>query len=93
MILLVLYGRARGRLEGEIAPETVANIRDSVAAQGLMATFDARLDRVEQVQDSSVAEVHPAFSQQQGYAHSAMVFALGDSAEGYAALSLLPAES
>ncbi|MEX0969253.1 MAG: PaaI family thioesterase [Paracoccaceae bacterium] len=76
-----------------LAPEIALKIRESFACQGLMASFGALLVRVESGHVDIMADVAPAFGQQQGFAHAGMVFALGDSAAGYAALSLLPAQA
>ncbi len=61
--------------------------RRSFDAQGLMATFGARLleasDGVARVE----APIGPQVSQQQGLAHAGLTFALGDTAAGYAALT------
>lgn len=39
------------------------------------------------------APVSTGFRQQQGFAHGGLIFSLGDSAAGYAALGLLPLDS
>jgi uncharacterized protein (TIGR00369 family) len=65
-------------------------IAASFAAQGLMATLDARLQAV------SAGEVHIALpysaslSQQHGYLHAGVVSSIVDSACGYAALTVAP---
>lgn len=66
-------------------------IRDSFARQGLMVTLQARLTGLAPGRVEIAAPITPASSQQQGYAHGALAFAIGDSAAGYAALSLLEA--
>ena len=77
----------------DLSPDIAAKIRDSFARQGLMASFGAALARVDAGRVAIAADVAPAFCQQQGFAHAGMVFALGDSAAGYAALSVMPVES
>ena len=55
-----------------------------------MATLGAE---VVSVADGTVvlsAPIGPAVSQQAGFAHAGLTFALGDSAAGYAALTLMP---
>lgn len=65
-------------------------IHDSFARQGMMTTLGATLDEVREGHVTISAPVTPATSQQQGFGHAALTFALGDSAAGYAALTLLP---
>lgn len=65
-------------------------IHDSFARQGMMTTLGATLDAVREGHVTISAPVTPATSQQQGFGHAALTFALGDSAAGYAALTLLP---
>ena len=67
-------------------------IRDSFARQSMMATLGARLHSVEPGAVDIRAPILPGSLQQQGFGHAALTFAIGDSAAGYAALSLLPPE-
>ena len=72
-------------------PEAVARaIRDSFGRQGMMATLGARIERLEPGRVLLSLPILPAVSQQHGFAHAGASFALGDSAAGYAALSLMP---
>jgi uncharacterized protein (TIGR00369 family) len=64
----------------------------SFARQGLMATLGARLLDAHDGTARIEAPVTAAVSQQQGLAHAGLPFSIGDSAAGYAALTLLPAE-
>jgi len=66
-----------------------AAIQDSFARQGLMRTMDARIDRIEPGRVVLSIPITPAIDQQHGFAHAGATFALGDSAAGYAALSLM----
>lgn len=68
-------------------------IRQSFAAQALMATLGARLERVDTGRIEISAPILPAATQQHGYAHAGLTFAIGDSAAGYAALSMMPDEA
>lgn len=71
--------------------DTVAtSIRDSFARQGLMSTFDARIDDLQAGNVVLSLPITPGVSQQHGFAHAGVSFALGDSAAGYAALSMMP---
>src|SRR6056297_483661 len=73
-----------------MAPVTEDRIRQSFAAQSLMATFGATLSRVEEGAVEIEAPILPGSLQQHGFAHAGLTFAIGDSAAGYAALSVLP---
>lgn len=64
-------------------------IRDSFARQGLMDTLGATVLEVAPGAVTIGAPVRPGSSQQKGYAHGALAFAIGDSAAGYSAVSLL----
>ncbi|MGR3379195.1 PaaI family thioesterase [Salipiger abyssi] len=65
-------------------------IRASFARQNMMQTLGARLVSVAPGAVSIEAAIRPDLQQQLGYAHAALAFAIGDSAAGYAALSVMP---
>lgn len=73
-------------------PAIAAKLRASFAAQSLMTTFGAQMDALAPGRVVLSAEVAAHLRQQQGFSHAALAFGLGDSAAGYAALSLMPAE-
>jgi len=73
-----------------LSPAKSDEIRRSFAAQGLMRTLGAELGPLEPGRATVSAPIRPEASQQHGFAHAGLTFALGDSAAGYAALSLLP---
>lgn len=66
-------------------------ILDSFARQGLLRTMGARLDRLERGLVVLSMPITPSVSQQHGVAHAGASFSLGDSASGYAALSMMDA--
>ncbi len=68
----------------------IPRIQDSFNRQGLMQTLGARLDHAKPGDVQISAPITAAVSQQQGFAHAGLTFALGDSAAGYAALTLMP---
>ena len=74
-------------------PDFATVVRESFARQGLMQMMGATLDRVE----PGVVDISMPYSetltQQHGFMHAAAITAIADSASGYAALSLMPAES
>lgn len=68
-------------------------IRDSFDRQGMLVTLGATLVRIAPGAVDIAVPIGPAVSQQQGFAHGGLAFAIGDSAAGYSALSLLDADS
>lgn len=70
-----------------------ARIRNSFERQNLMATFGATLVSVGNGAVEISAPISASVTQQQGLVHAGLTFALGDTAAGYAALSLMPEEN
>ena len=64
-------------------------IRDSFARQTMMQTLGARIESIAPGKVALTAPILPGSRQQQGFAHAALTFALGDTAAGYAALSVM----
>lgn len=77
-------------MTGALSPAKLAEIRGSFAAQGLMRSLGAELVALAPGRVSVAAPIRPESGQQHGFAHAGLSFALGDSAAGYAALSLMP---
>lgn len=73
--------------------ECDARIRSSFARQGLMRTLGATLGRIALGEVEIAMRPDPAVSQQHGFVHAGAVAAIADSAAGYAALSLMPADT
>lgn len=67
----------------------VREIRDSFSRQGLMQTISAKINLLEKGRVILEMPIAPEVSQQHGVAHAGATFALGDSASGYAALSVM----
>ncbi|WP_017999484.1 PaaI family thioesterase [Paracoccus sp. N5] len=65
-------------------------IRDSFARQTMMQTLGATLLEVAPGKVSIAAPILPTALQQHGAGHAGLAFSIGDSAAGYAALSLMP---
>ena len=80
-------------MTGDIPEGVARKIRDSFARQGLMATLSARIDLLAPGRVVLSLPIASGVSQQHGYAHAGASFALGDSAAGYAALTLMPEEA
>lgn len=70
-----------------------AKVHDSFARQNLMRTFGAELLQVDAGHVSISAPILDGSQQQHGFAHAGLTFALGDSAAGYAALSMMPVDA
>lgn len=68
-------------------------IRASFARQGAMALIGATLGRVEPGLVEIALPFRPDLTQQHGYFHAGMTSAIADSAGGYAANTLFPADS
>lgn len=75
-----------------MSPEIERKIRDSFDAQAMMATLGAHLEVVEEGRVEISAPILPGARQQHGFGHAGLTFAIGDSAAGYAALSMMPEE-
>ena len=71
-------------------PEIVSKIADSFARQNMMSLLKAEISVEKPGQAIITAPILPKTHQQHGFAHAAVAFALGDSAAGYAALSVMP---
>ena len=55
----------------------------------MMSTLGAEMTRIDSGHVTIEAPILPLATQQQGFAHAGLIFAIGDSAAGYAALTLL----
>ena len=74
-------------------PDFEQRVRDSFNRQQFMHTLGATLGAVE----AGLVEIHllisPAVAQQHGFVHAGAVASIADSACGYAAFSLMPADA
>lgn len=70
-----------------------SKIYSSFGKQTMMQTLGAQLEEVSRGHVVITAPILPGSLQQHGAAHAALTFAIGDSAAGYAALTMMPAES
>ena len=80
-------------IEDAMTSSIASRIEASFRKQGLMTTLGARITRIEPGCVEITAPLTPATQQQQGFAHAGLTFAIGDSAAGYSALSMMPAET
>ncbi len=71
-----------------LSPDIAAKVRASFARQTMMETLGAELTAVDDGKVQITAPILPGSQQQHGAAHAALTFAIGDSAAGYAALTL-----
>ncbi|MFG1424468.1 PaaI family thioesterase [Roseixanthobacter liquoris] len=74
-------------------PDFEQRVRDSFARQPFMATLGARLARVEAGRVEVVLPFAEGLTQQHGYFHGGSIGAIADTAGGYAAFTLFPADS
>ncbi|MBN9040704.1 MAG: DUF4442 domain-containing protein [Rhizobiales bacterium 62-47] len=69
-----------------------ARIRSSFAKQGLMTTLGAALGEISSGRVDVELRPRPEISQQHGFVHAGAISAIADTAAGYAALSVMPAD-
>jgi uncharacterized protein (TIGR00369 family) len=74
-------------------PATEQRVRDSFARQGFMDHLGARLVALSPGECAIACGPRPELSQQHGFVHAGVIAAIADSAAGYAAMSLAPADS
>ena len=77
------------KIPAKISPETEQRVRASFAAQSMMTTLGARLVALMPGETRIEAPILPGSRQQHGFGHAGLTFAIGDSAAGYAALSVM----
>ena len=80
-------------MSGTVDPAIAAKLRESFARQGMMATLGAGIVEIAPGRVVVGAPILDLARQQHGFGHAALTFALGDTAAGYAALSLMPLTS
>jgi uncharacterized protein (TIGR00369 family) len=68
-------------------------VRDSFARQRVMATLGARLLRIDPGEVEIELPYREELSQQHGFLHAGIVTTVLDSAAGYAAFTLMPADA
>jgi uncharacterized protein (TIGR00369 family) len=71
----------------------IERIRQSFAAQSMMATLGAELAHVDEGSVHIKAPILAGSRQQQGFGHAGLTFSIGDSAAGYAALTTMPLDN
>lgn len=74
-------------------PDIARKVCESFARQAFMTSIGAELAELSAGRCVIRAGIGAAFTQQHGFAHAALTFALGDSAAGYAALSTMAQEA
>jgi uncharacterized protein (TIGR00369 family) len=75
------------------APFNPDRVRASFDKQRVMATIGATLDRIDPGEVTISMGANTSLSQQHGYLHAGIIATIADSACGYAALSLMPADA
>lgn len=76
-----------------LSPRIVQKVKSSFAGQTMMASFGATLAEISHGTVTITATIPENCRQQHGFAHAAHTFGLGDSAAGYAALSVMPEQA
>lgn len=74
-------------------PDFEARVRDSFDRQGAMALIGAKIAHIAPGAIDIAVDYRPELSQQHGFFHGGIVGTAADSAGGYAAFSLMPADS
>lgn len=74
-------------------PDWETKVRESFSRQGIMTTLGAELTQVEPGLVEIAVDFRDGLSQQHGFFHAGVTSTLMDSAGGYAAFSLFPADS
>lgn len=74
-------------------PEFEERVRDSFARQRVMTTLGASLTEVGPGRAEITLPFRDDLTQQHGFLHAGIVATIGDSACGYAAFSLMPADA
>ncbi len=74
-------------------PAYEARVRESYGRQGLLVTLGATLERVAPGEVDVRLPFRPGLSQQHGFFHAGAMTSVVDTACGYAALTLMPAEA
>lgn len=76
-----------------VDPNFAERVRASFARQTFMRTLGVTVTLLEPGRCELTMPFHPGFCQQHGYLHAGVVTSVSDSACGYAAYSLMPADS
>lgn len=76
-----------------LSPEIREKVNASFSAQSMMDSVNAKIVNIEVGRVDISAPILSGFRQQQDFGHAALTFALGDTAAGYAALTVMPVGS
>lgn len=74
----------------DLSPDIAAKVRKSFASQNLMTMIGAEMTGLSHGACDLSAPIPDSMRQQHGFGHAALTFGLGDTAAGYAALSVMP---
>ncbi|GHE92881.1 thioesterase superfamily protein [Aliiroseovarius zhejiangensis] len=74
----------------DLPPDIAAKVRQSFASQNLMTMIGAEMTGLSHGSCELSAPIPDTMRQQHGFGHAALTFGLGDTAAGYAALSVMP---
>lgn len=76
-----------------LSPDIRKKIHTSFELQSMMDTFGAQITALAPGHVELTSDIPQSCRQQSGFGHAALTFGLGDSAAGYAALSVMPLEA
>jgi len=76
-----------------VDPDYAARIRDSFARQGAMGHLGAQIARIEPGLVHIELPFRPELTQQHGFFHGGVTGAIADTAGGFSAFTLIPAEA
>ncbi len=76
-----------------VSPDIENKVKASFASQSMMTSIGAEIKSIQPGNVIITAPILEGFRQQQNFAHGGLIFTLGDSAAGYAALSVMPLET
>jgi uncharacterized protein (TIGR00369 family) len=77
----------------QLPPKFEQRVRGSFGRQAIMTTIGATIAAVREGEVEIVLPFSDALSQQHGFIHAGVVATIADSACGYAALTMMPAEA
>jgi uncharacterized protein (TIGR00369 family) len=85
--------RMKSKLHSAKNPAAFQHVRESFARQGLMKHLGAELTALSSGECEIRVRHHAALTQQHGYFHGGVTASIADSATGYAAYTMMPADS
>lgn len=85
--------RVKTKIDSEVTRATSQHVRESFARQGLMKHLGAELTALSAGKCEIRVRHRSELTQQHGYFHAGVTASIADSASGYAAYTMMPADS